>query len=76
MTKPRRGAAARWGAADDAEAGSGARRGAGGEQRWQGAGGFASAVGEERFWVPDPFVARDPNQQMGLVFGFPLLETV
>ena len=37
---------------------------------------FASAVGEEQFWVPDLFVARDPYQQMGLVFGFPLLETV
>jgi hypothetical protein len=31
---------------------------------------FALAVGDERVWVCDSFMLRDPNDEMGLMFGF------
>jgi len=34
------------------------------------------SVGEGRFWVHDLFVFRDPNDDMGLLFAFQLLEIV
>ena len=37
---------------------------------------FASAVGETTVWVVTLCVSRDPNMGMGLLFRFPLLETV
>jgi hypothetical protein len=35
---------------------------------------FASAVGEKEFWVRDPVTVCDPNHEMPLAFGSPLLE--
>lgn len=37
---------------------------------------FAIAVGEDLFWVRDPFTVRDMNYKMGLAFRSSLLETV
>ena len=37
---------------------------------------LALAVGKGKFWVRDPFVVRDPNHGMGVVFRFSLFEIV
>jgi hypothetical protein len=37
---------------------------------------FALAIGDGRVWVRDTFVLRDPNGEMGFLFGFQLLEIV
>ena len=34
------------------------------------------AIGEDKIWVRDLFAVRDPNYEMGLVFGYVLLEIV
>jgi hypothetical protein len=37
---------------------------------------FVLAVGDRRVWVRESFVLHDPNDEMGLLFGFQLLEIV
>lgn len=37
---------------------------------------FALAVGDDKFWVCDPYTVRDSNCKMGFVSRSPLLETV
>ena len=39
-----------------------------------GSSSFALAVGDRRIWVRDSFMLRDPNDKIGLLFGFRLLE--
>ena len=34
------------------------------------------AIGEDKIWVRDLFAVRDPNYEMGLMFGYVPLEIV
>ena len=46
------------------------------EQRSDRGFSFASPVGKEKFWVPNPFTVQDANHQMHLAFRSRLLESV
>jgi hypothetical protein len=37
---------------------------------------FALAIGDGSVWVRDSLVLRDPNEEIGLLFAFQLLEMV
>ena len=41
---------------------------------WNGCRVFAFIVGEGKIWVGDPLTVGDPKPEMGLLFGFLLLE--